>query len=110
MLDTQDFYAVVRVRVVRELLAGGPVGNEVAVGRAVAGHGKGYDARPKGKHASGCQHAQGLSHRGHHECKNELRTAALKVASRMDNRFLLITRLSPVEYTRGEIYKLPRQK
>jgi hypothetical protein len=93
MLDAQDFNAVVWVRVVRELLAGRPVSNEVPVGRAVGGHGKSYDAGPEGKHAGGCQHAQGLSHRGHHECKNELRTTALKAASRMNNSFFQITRV-----------------
>ena len=100
MLDAQDFYAVVWVRVVRELLAGGPVGNEVPVCRAVAGHGEGYDAGPEGKHAGGCQDAQGSSHRGHHECQNALRTMAVKGASRMDNSFFQITKLSPGKYTR----------
>src|SRR5580704_16521190 len=107
MLDAQDFYAVVWVRVVRELLAGGPVGNEVPVGRALAGHGEGNDAGPQCKHAGGCQDAQGASHRGHHECQNALRTMAVKAASRMDNSLFQITRLSPGKYTRGEVYNLP---
>jgi hypothetical protein len=101
MLDSQDFYAVVWVSAVRELLAGRPVGDEVPVSRAVTGHGEGYDAGPEGKHAGGCQHAQGLSHRGDHECVNALRTMAVKV-SRMDSNFLQITRLSPGEIQRRE--------
>jgi hypothetical protein len=106
MLDAQDFYAVVWVRVVRELLAGGPVSNEVPVGCAVAGHGEGYDAGPEGQHAGGCQHAQGLSHRGHHECKNELRTTAVKAATGTDNSFSLVISYLQGKYT-GEDYNLP---
>jgi hypothetical protein len=55
MLHPQDFYAVIRIRVVCELLAGRPVGKEVPIGRTVTGHREGYDAGAEGKHAGGCQ-------------------------------------------------------